>query len=502
MPNDFDSKYLGKNRDGRFFTRVKSRFQQLAANNLGVVYEGQVATRALVRNEQIDLYDKYYDCDQYEHLEPWDQACCADDYVAIRKRKPRINYAFAKMLSSRIASKLVGHTNYPSLTVSDDPDTTEFIKVLQAASRLQPRMMEPMKRLVVAGSVFVRFQIIGPVIKVEWYNSKYCYPKFDESGDLQEIEIRYVFEDENDLDSKGCPKKKWFQMQLGKMSDVLFDNPPYQPAVKPNFTVASQVDHELGFVQGEWFRTTEEKFSSDGYSMIADIMDFIDEINYNLSQSSQAISYNQDPQLVINSMDEEEMGELIKSATKAWNLGRDGKAQFLESDLGGVKTAGEYRDKIRLGIQDIARVVLLDPEKMVTHAQSGKAMEVLHGPFVELLNELRPMVEHGLIALVTKMALTILILESRGIDTPVTIPAGYAPKSLDITADWPAIFPMTTSDMKELVAVVTAATGGNVLSREWGTRFLAKIKEFGVENPEEEIAKIAAQPVLNPFGGF
>lgn len=502
---DFDPQYQGKVRNGRFFSRAKSRFAQLAQNNLGIREDGGYDQSVLfVRNPDLDLYDKYYACTQYDHLEPWDDACCSEDYVAVRKRRPRINYAFAKVLASRIASKLVGHSNFPSITVEDDPDTVEFLKVIEKVSMFQSKMIEPIRRLVNSGSVFVRFQIIGPTIKIEWYNSKYCYPTFNPSGELQELEVRYIYEDEKDLDSSKKPKKKWFKMVLGTMTDILYDNPEYKPGAQrpPEFTEIQRIDHELGFVQGHWFRTSEEKFSPDGYALVSDLMDFIDEINYNLSQSSQAVSYGQEPQLTITGMDEEELEGLIKSSQKAWNLGKEGKAQFLETDLGGVKTASELRDKVRLGIQDVSRVVFMDPEKMVSHAQSGRALEILHGPFVELLNELRPMVDLGIRTLLVKMALSILILSDRGEEGPIEIPAGYRPKSLDIKTDWPPVFPLTMADLKEMLSVATSATSANIFSREWATRWLSKVKEFGVEDVETEIQRVATQPIINPFGGF
>lgn len=55
-------------------------------------------------------------------------------------------------------------------------------------------------------------------------------------------------------------------------------------------------------------------------------------------------------------------------------------------------------------------------------------------------------------------------------------------------------------DLQQKVAVAVAAAGGSLISREAMTRWLAE--DFNIENIEEEIAKIAAQPVLNPFGSF
>lgn len=504
---DFDPRYTGKVQDGRAYPGRLSRFAQLAKNNLGIVEgSGGSGRPMLFRDAMIDLYDKYYEGCQYEHLQAWDAACCSDDYVAIRKRRPRINYNFGKMLASRIASKLVGDSNYPAVSVEEDPDTTEYLKIIQKVSMLRPRLLEPVRRLVAVGSVFVRYQIIGQAIKVEWYNSKFCYPVLGPNGELDSIEIKYVYEDPNDIDpTTKKPKCKWFRMELGKVTDILYDNPEFKPGAQsvPIFEVDESVTHNLGFVQGTWMRTTEEKFSPDGYGIISDLTDFIDEMNYNLSQSSQSVSYNQEPQTLISGIDEEEMSNLIRSSSKAWNLGKDGKASLMESGMAGTKAASDLRDKVRLGIQDISRVVLLDPEKMAAQAQSGRAMEVMHGPFVELLHELRPMVEKGLRELILKMAVTVLMIHERGEeDAPITIPEGYRPQSLDIKMDWPPVFPLTMNDLKEMVGVVTAATAGNVLSREWGTRWLAKVKEFGIDDVEAELQRVATQPVINPFGAF
>lgn len=501
---------------GKFYTSKKKRLAQVAANNLGIIVpnENQRMFRGdaggfdsigkeskLYRNKKLHELDLYYQNKQYDDLQDWEEACCAEDYVKIRDRKPRIVYGFSKMLAQRIASKLVGLTNFPKLKVDAEPDDSEYIRMVIKAANLRSKMIEPIRKMCALGSSFVRYYIIDSKVMVKNYNPKYCYPIYSEDGDLEQVSVRYVFTDENDKDTNGTPRKKWFQIVMNRQSDILFDNPPYQEGVDPTFKVTEQVDHESGFVQGEWFRTSEENHSPDGYSLTEDILDFIDEINYSLSQSSHAVSYNQDPQILLNEMDEDEMNAMIRSSEKAWNLGKNGKAAFLESDLGGVQTATELRDKIRLGIQDVARIALLDPEKMVASAQSGEAMKVLHGPMVELINELRPMVEQGLINLVSKISISILQLRNAGIaDTPVTIPPGWEPKSLDISADWPEVFPMTIEDLAKKVSVANTATSGQFLSRETAMRWLAK--EFGIEDVEEELAKIAAQPVINPFGGF
>jgi len=454
-----------------------------------------------LRKPELELYDSYYESRQYEKLADWDNVNEADgSYVPVRKRKPRMQYAFGKVLCARLASKLVGLRTFPSFTVDVDPDTTEYLRLIIKTSRLKANIYEPTKRMLGCGSSLVRFSIVNGNWKIQNFLAKWCFPEFDTVGNLEFVKIKYVYDDEADRDAKNRPKKKWYRMDLGKFKDILYDNPEYKADSDPHFTIKSQADHDLGFVQAEWVKTGDKSNSIDGDSVLADIMDFIDELNYSLSQSSTAIQYNQDPQLTLQNMDEDEIDKLIRSSMKAWNLGREGQAAFLEAGMSGVEAADGFRDKVKLNIQDITRVVMLDPEKIVGSAQSAKAMEVLHGPMVELVEELRPQMEKHLQNLVLKMAFTNLILDSRGGDTPVPIPPGYKPQSLDLNISWPPIFAPTMQDLQQKVAIAVSAASGNLISREAMTKWLAK--DFDIESVEEEVMKIDNQKVINPFGGF
>ncbi len=479
-----------------------SRTAQRVKNNLGTIFGANVSKVKKFRTDILDTYDQYYDGKQYDSLMKWDEAmkCTGDDYVPVRNRKPRVQYAYAKVLTSRVAAKLVGKKAFPELIIEEDPDAQQFIKSVVQMAKLQARLIEPMRRCLNSGSVFVRFSFVGGALKMEHFNSKYCYPTFQDNGELEQMRIRYVYTDTADIDEQGKPREKWYQLDLGMFVDTLYDNPLYNPQAEPQFTEVNSVQHDLGYVQGEWFRTLEDKHTPDGYSLIGDILGFIDDINYSLSQSSQAISYNQEPQLAINGMDSEELDMLIKSSAKAWNLGRDGEGKFIESSLEGVQTADTIRDKMKLGISDITRVIMLDPEKFTAQAESGKAMEMLLGPLVELIEELRTILEPSIINLILKIAVTTLRMAEMGLDVGIELPPGWKPQSLNLTLHWPQVIPMTTKDLQAKVQVVVSATAGNILSRETGTRYIAG--DFGVVDVESEIAKIAAQPILNPFGAF
>lgn len=485
----------------RRFAGLASRTEFRAANNLGVILRRSPGTETL-RRQDLEILDAYYEGRQYDGMPDWDQSQNVDGtFIKVRDRKPRLVLNTAKTFSARLAAKLVGSRTFPDLKVEDDPETEDLIRVVKKASRLRGVIVEPIRRMLISGSVLVRFAIIEGKFTVQHYLSKYCFPEFDAAGELIRVRIQYVWEDKQEIDpSTKQPKKKWFRLDLGKQADISYDTPDYEEGLEPVFQVTEVAEHRLGFVQAEWFKTADIANSPDGPSLIRDILEVIDELNYNISQSSTAIQYNQDPQLAVKNMDEDEFEQLIRSSFKAWNLGREGEASFLETTLAGVERAGEFRDDVKQQMMDIVRIIMMDPEKIVGSAQSAKAMEVLHGPLVELVEEMRPIIEKALVNLCMKMTVAVLIQSERGADTPVVIPPGFVPKSTEVTVMWPEVFPMTMQDLQQKVAVASSVTSANIISRETATRWLAK--DFGVEDIEEELSKIAKQPIINPFGGF
>lgn len=484
-------------------TGKPSRSELRVFNTLGVVSMENDSKTPLYRTDDAELYDRYIKGKQYDHLRDWEEGKDeSGNYVPVRQRKPRIQTRFAEAMCNKVASKLVGHQVFPRFSVEDDPITEDFFRAVLQATKLKAHILMPVRAMLGQGSSFLRFYVSQGRVRWKFYNTKYCYPSFLPNNELANVRIQYVF-DSDETDPNGAPVKKWYRLDVGMMEDTLYNNPKYHPEEEPVFSVVNVAEHNLGYVQGEWFKSGDSgdmTDSPDGPSLIDGILPFIEELDYSFSQSSTSVSYNQDPILTLKGMDEEEVSAMIRTSSKALNLGKDGEAGFAESSMSGVDAASNLRDKVRLQIQDIARVVLLDPEKIVGHAQSAKAMEVLHGPLVDLVHEIRPFIEEPMVKLMQKVGITLLVLQRQGAPIPMIIPPGFIPTSLNLVPNWPPIFPLTTEDLKNRVAWVSSATSANLVSRETGTRILAK--DFGIEDVEEELAKINSQPVLNPFGMF
>lgn len=476
-----------------------SRNAKIQNNNMGIIAGGDKLS-GTYRKASLYKVDQYLSNTQYDSLSDWDATNACGNPLKLSQRKPKIIYNLGKRIADTLASKLMGPRVFPTISLDEDPVTKELFDHVVKISGLKAKSLDMARYLASHGSCFLRFKFVNGVLKTERYNPNICYPTFDQAGELETLDIKYVYNDLKDLDEKGNPKKKWYKLSLSKFSDTLFDNPEFgENGEDPVFQPVKTNKHELGYVQGEWFRIGDDPNDPDGPSLVGEVLGFIDAFNYSLSQSDRAVSYNQEPQLILKGMDTQEIDDLVKSSLTAWNMGREGEANYLESGLTGVDKAIELRMKYREGAGDITRVILLDPEKIVGSAQSAKAMEVLHGPLLDVIDEYRPYAERGMITLVQKMVVSILRNAQLGIPmVGISIPRGYKPLSLDIKFSWPAVFPMTMQDLQQKVGVASAAAGASIISRETLTKWLAK--DFGIENIEEEIAKIEAQPVINPFG--
>ena len=489
-----------------FFGR--SRAAKKAANTLGVINpsSGLGIKKRHYRSNILKRVDDYLNGCQYNHLTDWDDsmACGEENFVKLKNRKPKIIFPFAKIFQDRISSKLLGSSTFPKTKIEEDEETDYFINsVLIPGTFFKSKMQSIAKDLALKTSAFCRFKFSGGSLQLIKYNTNYCYPSFDDAGDLELVEIKYVYDTDEIDPSTGKMIKRWYKLALTKESDILFDNPVYTDSEEPIFVVEEQVDHGMGFVQGEWFKFGDSIHSPDGEDdpIIYQMTEFIDAINYNLSLSDQAVNYGTEPQLAITGLDSEQVEELIKSASKTWILGREGKAEFIEVSGSGVEQAKNQREDYLKLFQHIARVVLLDPEKMVASAQSGKAMEVMHAPMVELINEMRPWAEKGMIKLLQKLTTAIVFLGINGFETDFVIPDGWQPQSLNIKVSWPPIFELTTQDKQQIVSLGLQAASGNIISRDTALRWIqAQGVDFGVEDFDLEVQKVNTQQQFNTFG--
>lgn len=482
-----------------------SRSEKRAVQNLGINQNTGVQKRHY-RSAVLNKVDQYLNNTQYNHLAEWDDSLQGSDgqHIKLKNRKPKIIFPFAKIFQDRISSKLAGHSTFPKFNIEEDEETNYFVNnVIIPNTFFKAKMQSLAKDLALRTSAFMRFKIVEGRVELIKYNTNFCYPIFDAQNELESVEVKYIFDTDEINEATGKTIKKWFKAEFTKNADIIYDNPEYNEGEEPIFQVDEQVDHGLGFVQGEWFRFGDDIHGVDGEDdpIIYQMCEFIDCLNYNLSLSDQATNYGTEPQLAITGLDSEDAENLIKSASKTWLLGREGQANFLETSNTGVNTAMLQRDNYLKLFQHVARIVLLDPEKMAANAQSGKAMEVMHAPMVELINEMRPWLEKGMKKLLQKITSVIVFLNNSGFETDYLTPPNWFPQSLNFKCSWPPIFELTTQDKQQIVSLGIQVANANIVSRDTILRWVqAQGVDFGVEDFEFEMQKVNSQQQFNTFG--
>ena len=474
---------------------TNKRTQDRIAQNLGVV--GEKRPRKW-RSDRLKNIENHYYNRQHDDKVPWfDAEAYKEEHIEINRRKPLVVYPLAKIHCSRIAAKLFGEGIFPELKVEDNDKLQGLIDDIVKKLKFRSKVLQASKPILALGSGFLRIKNFNGYISFEEYSSNICYPMFDDDMELVIVRIQYVYDDEEIIDPETeKPLKRWYKLVLTRDDEILFDNPPYDEGAEPEFKVVQEAHHGLGVVQGEWIKTTYGRHKFDGESLVEDILDLGDCISYNITQSDRASSYGTDPQLTIKGLDGDELEELVKSKEKAWALGREGEAQFIELGGNGVVTAGEVEKRLQQKAQEVTRAIQHDPEKIIGSAQSAKAMEVLNGPLVEVVKELRPAFGDAIVGLMKKIITIITKMGSNQFEVPML--AGVVGEQLDITLNWGDIFPRTTEDLQQEASLWTQLTSSQIVSKETALKKLAPL--LGIDNVEEELKKIAAQPVDD--GGF
>ena len=479
-----------------------SRTQLKIKNNLGVIPGDKSPLVLRWRCRWLRVLQHYMERTQYDDKMDWFDAERNNEFVPLRDRKPFIISPLPSVHVARINSKLFGIEAFPSFFIENDDTSSELLSIIIKTIFFQTNIKEIGKELLAYGSAFLSFRLENGSVVLEAYNPNHCYPVFDQYNDLESITIKFVFPDPEDLDKKtGKPIEKWYCKKLTKTQDILYDNPKYLTNAKPVFSPVDSVEHGLGFVQGQWFKLSTDPRVLDGDSLIQDILDLTDSLSYNLSQSDRASEYGNDPQTIFSGLTVDELESLVKSKDRAWALGREGSAQFLEISGTGLQNATEQDRRIRQAAQEITRAIFHDPEKITGSAQSAVAMKVLYAPLVDFILEVRPIVEHSMIKLITKIFLLFIKFNSQGVQLPIQMPANYNPKSIDISVKWKDVFPMTIQDFQQLSTVLTSLSNANIISRETVLEKLSQYPWLKIDDIQQEVSKVDNQKQFYSFFG-
>lgn len=470
-----------------------TRMKQHSLLNPGFKYKGenQEIGKYLYRMPRLEILSRYMENIQYQHLADWD-GNLINQQNDNRKTQPKKVYPLPEISADIFSGLLTSAESRLKITVEDE-DVQDQIDVFLKKILFWACVKDAFYSFYSNGSLFIRFYVTPDNKKIilEPYNTKSCWPLFDENDELESVKIRYVY-DTGEVDPKHRPIWRWAQYEFTKESDIEYDQPifDWDSNKLPKFTVESQFDHDFGFVQGEWIKNGFNPSGDDGKSLLEPALDYIDDFNYMSSKESNAIFHALYPTMVGFGVDSADFENSMKSLLYSKEISGGSSVitttrppdkadlRFLEGTNAGPTLSDIYQQRSMQILQQILRISLPNPEVIVGYAQSAEAMKMLYRPVIEEIKKMRDFLEYGLCNLLTK-------LEIASQKVPFGIPLGTIEEA---KKEWGEMFTATETDKTQRVASVVQAYESRIISRETATRHVSQ--DFKIQNIEEEIQKI------------
>ena len=469
-----------------------TRLKQQSLLNPGMKYKGEQSRigRYLYRLPDLEIFTRYMENTQYEHLQPW-SGNLVNQQNDIRDHQPKKIFPLLQIASDEFCGLLTSEDSRLRIR-NDDEGIQEQIDAFLKKTMFWSCISSAFPSFYANGSLFIRFFTTPDNSKIilEPYNTKKVWPTFDDNEELEFAVIRFIY-DTGEVDKNNQPIWRWSQYQCGKNEDIEYDNPIFEWGTDnpPVFTATGKNKHNLGFVQGVWIKNGFAPDSDDGKSMIRYALDDLDDLNYLASKESSAIYHALYPTLLGFGVDKEDFEKDIVGIAEGHSLitterpPNDADLRFLEGTYGGLNLADPYTLRMLQRLQHILKIPLQRDEVLVGYAQSAEAMKMLYRPMIEEVKRMRAFLEPGLCDLLEKLEVL-----SNNKNLEFKIPPGTI---ADADKEWGEMFTATEADRSQRVASTVQATEGRIISRKTATKHLSG--DFKIENIEDELSEIESE---------
>jgi hypothetical protein len=466
------------------------------------------------------LYQSLYDLSIYDGLAPWHlERDNQGNFIPTRLRRPGVPVGLAAAICESVRDFLLGATVFPRF-LSNDP------VVRTIADRLRKTHILPIAQTAglfatIQGSSAITFGFErGLPIFNAWKRTE-ATPTFDQAGQLVALVAVY-----NSTNENGKPIR--CRITLDSTRHLVETS----PQGKEEFTILRSVQHNYGFVPAVWIRHfVEAPGTADGISVLDNLEDALREHDYTASRRQRAVNYTADPTLILRDKDPEKlMLSLVKSPAGSMLLGENGEAGYLEINGSGITQIAANQADLRAAILERARVVLMNPEKIIGSAISGFALRMIYRPMINLADSLKPAWDRSLIELLTKLLLASATLRSSSLavylqDIDRLALSPVAPSNilvtahnplnkaisqwpepaivnhlLDVDTHWGPYFDTSPEEEQQIVATAGSAVAQRLASQETAVRMVAPIT--GVSDPVEELTRINATNPTDPFSNL
>jgi hypothetical protein len=194
----------------------------------------------------------------------------------------------------------------------------------------------------------------------------------------------------------------------------------------------------------------DENGTLDGFCTFNPIIDINIEIDYQLSQLGRGLKYNADPEIALKEPIEPHDGRgvnVVRSSSRKIEVSEKGDVKLLEMQGGGMKIQLEYIEKLRNFALETLRGSRKDPQRALSHAQSGKLAEMLEDDLVSLVSELRTSYTCGMLLPMTIKMVVAMKKHRMGGSEVKRITADDL---LSLKYEWGPWFPPTSTDIYQV----------------------------------------------------
>lgn len=452
------------------------------------------------------------------------------DGLKVRQKRPTAPLHLTKRIVNQFTGLLFSSRRIPTVKVETDEDTEAALEAVIKQSRFWARMREARNMGGGTGTVVETVGVREGRFVFEVHNPKHVTPLWRDRATHRLLGVlieKVVPVEEQGYDEKGQPAGLVKVDYIHRRIITEAEDVHYKPVkVAPMAQLVWEEDpflkvvHNLGFFPGVWVQNHENSEDIDGDPDCEGTWQMQDTIDRLLSQENKSALQNCDPKVEIGA-DASEIdmtGGLRMMGDTAINVGKSGHANLLESTGTGIEASEKVVDRLKRGIEELARVVLPDPDKVTGGAQSGVAKTIDHEPMLECADELRD--QYGgaageLLGMVVRIGAS---LQGKVIDVPDTIDIATGqplqgqfvldlPKRriqqedgsialvdhvfrwpCEISLAWgPYFAPTDEDDAKRISNAVTAKTGG-IVDRKTAADHVAQA--FGVKDVDGMIARI------------
>lgn len=444
------------------------------------------------RAHTLDVLSRVLNGTLYDILEYsfQDERTGAGEYVKLSDRRPSARYNLSRIVVEDSISLLFGEGRFPTLATENEELRTALSAIVKD-TKLNA-VMACAALIGSVGSAVVWLRVLKGRLFIEPLSTAYLTPAYDPSEPdmlLSVTELRKVRGDA--LRAAGytiaddrLQTDHWFKVVWDAVAETFYVPwPVSDPKAADKVDAGRTTRHGLGFVPMVWIHNLPGGVGVDGACTFRPAIETQIEIEYQLSQAGRGLKYSSDPTLLIK----EPSGDTprIGGAANALIVAADGDARMIE--INGTASAAviEYVRTLREMALETVHGNRSSADK-ISAAQSGRAIELLHQPLIQLADKLR--ISYGEDAL-TRLIRMIVAASAK---FPLMV-GGVVYKNLStapVALRWPDWFSQTQGDLQQQAGTLATLRTAGMISRETAVAVIAP--NYDIEDPADEIALIIA----------